>query len=107
MERKQLLNHKPRVEQSVRSKVKYREVTKQDTMYSPTWSAPIYHPPKQHKYPERHFLDPSQRVVLNLRSIFLTLLKIDFLKNQFDKEIKTNSSYQEEAAEQEYKSITE
>ena len=52
--------------------------------------SPIYHHPKPQKYPGRHFIDPSKAVIYQPEVGHSAKIEIDFLDNQFDKEIETN-----------------
>ena len=67
----------------------------------------IYHPPKQQKYPERHFLDPPKTVTYQPEVSYPENIKVIFPEGQLDKQIETNSLHEEEAIEQEYIQPTE
>ena len=88
VERKQPLVHRPRVQPSPWSKVKYMEVTKPNIFTSTEITN--CHPPKQHKYFDRHFLSPPQRVTYYPQVSYPQSKEMVFPEGQYDKEIETN-----------------
>ena len=86
------------------SEVKSKLVTKNETKIMHLHK---YHLNEHHKYPGGNFLDPPETVTHQSQGNYPENTAVNFLESQLDKEIESNSPYQEAAIEQEFTRLTE